>query len=104
MGEENEGLNFNSVIFRAYDIRGVFGVELTCEVVHEIAKAIGTMVKGTNTMPNIASCQSSHKREIAIAIIANGSLMTSAKPTSIHFCNESAPLFKSMVCCPISLS
>ena len=45
MGEENEGLDFNSVIFRAYDIRGVFGEELSCEVVYEIAKAIGTMAR-----------------------------------------------------------
>ena len=48
MGEENEGLDFNSVIFRAYDIRGVFGEELTCEVAYEIAKAIGTMARKKN--------------------------------------------------------
>ena len=48
MGEENEGLDFNSVIFRAYDIRGVFGEELTCEVAYEIARAIGTMARKKN--------------------------------------------------------
>ena len=48
MGEENEGLDFNSVIFRAYDIRGVFGEELSCEVVYEIARAIGTMAHKKN--------------------------------------------------------
>ena len=48
MGEENEGLDFNSVIFRAYDIRGVFGEEFTCEVAYEIARAIGTMARKKN--------------------------------------------------------
>jgi phosphomannomutase/phosphoglucomutase len=48
MGKENKGLDFDSVIFRAYDIRGVFGKELTSEVVHEIAKAIGTIAHKQN--------------------------------------------------------
>tara|TARA_B100000029_G_scaffold493642_1_gene556409 strand:- start:1503 stop:2903 length:1401 start_codon:yes stop_codon:yes gene_type:complete len=45
MEKEKQNINFNSVIFRAYDIRGVFGDELTCEVVNEIAKAIGTIAR-----------------------------------------------------------
>jgi len=44
MGDENIALDFDPVIFRAYDIRGIFGKELTVEIVYEIAKAIGTMV------------------------------------------------------------
>ena len=48
MEKEKQSINFNSVIFRAYDIRGVFGEELTCEVVHEIAKAIGTIAHKQN--------------------------------------------------------
>ena len=35
--------SFDPVIFRAYDIRGIFGEQLTSEIVFEIAKAIGTM-------------------------------------------------------------
>jgi len=48
MDKEKQNINFNSVIFRAYDIRGVFGDELTCEVVNEIAKAIGTIARQQN--------------------------------------------------------
>ena len=48
MEKEKQSISFNSVIFRAYDIRGVFGEELTCEVVHEIAKAIGTVAQKQN--------------------------------------------------------
>ena len=48
MDKEKQNINFNSVIFRAYDIRGVFGDELTCEVVYEIAKAIGTIAHKKN--------------------------------------------------------
>ena len=48
MEKEKHSISFNSVIFRAYDIRGVFGEELTCEVVHEIAKAIGTIAQKQN--------------------------------------------------------
>jgi phosphomannomutase/phosphoglucomutase len=48
MDKEKQNINFNSVIFRAYDIRGVFGDELTCEVVSEIAKAIGTIAHQQN--------------------------------------------------------
>ena len=48
MDKERQSINFNSVIFRAYDIRGVFGEELTCEVVCEIAKAIGTIAHKKN--------------------------------------------------------
>jgi len=48
MNKAEQNINFNSVIFRAYDIRGVFGDELTCEVVGEIAKAIGTIAHRQN--------------------------------------------------------
>ncbi len=48
MDKDKQNVNFNSVIFRAYDIRGVFGDELTCEVVNEIAKAIGTIARQQN--------------------------------------------------------
>ena len=48
MDKERQSINFTSVIFRAYDIRGVFGEELTCEVVCEIAKAIGTIAHKKN--------------------------------------------------------
>ena len=46
--KKKQNINLNSVIFRAYDIRGVFGEELTCEVVGEIAKAIGTIAHQKN--------------------------------------------------------
>ena len=48
MQKLKQNAEFNSVIFRAYDIRGVFGEELTCEVVYEIAKAIGTIAYKKN--------------------------------------------------------
>ena len=48
MEKLKQNAEFNSVIFRAYDIRGVFGEELTCEVVYEIAKAIGTIAYKKN--------------------------------------------------------
>ena len=37
MEKLKQNAEFNSVIFRAYDIRGVFGEELTCEVVYELS-------------------------------------------------------------------
>ena len=48
MDKKRQKINFNPVIFRAYDIRGIFGQELTCEIVFEIAKAIGTIAHKKN--------------------------------------------------------
>lgn len=39
--------NINPLIFRAYDIRGIVGEDLTEETVELIGKGIGTFLLGT---------------------------------------------------------
>ena len=48
-------MKVNSQVFRAYDIRGIVGTELSDELIEKLGKAIGTKLQRNNLNLNLGS-------------------------------------------------